>query len=145
VKKTLKTIAFAESCTGGWVSKQITDIPGSSKYFLGSVVAYSNASKKRILGVKDKTLKAKGAVSKEVALEMARGARRLFRSSRAVSLTGIAGPSGGTKEKPIGTVFIAFSSPRKTQVWKFHFKGTRNKIRKQAARKAIWLLGKSTK
>ena len=100
------TLATAESCTGGLVGDLITDIAGSSDYFLGSVVSYAYSAKEGILGVWHETLLAHGAVSPETAAEMAWGARRLFRSSIAVSMTGIAGPGGGTAEKPVGLVYM---------------------------------------
>ncbi len=100
------TLATAESCTGGLVGDLITDIAGSSDYFLGSAVSYAYSAKEGILGVRHETLLAHGAVSPETAAEMAWGARRLFRSSIAVSVTGIAGPGGGTAEKPVGLVYM---------------------------------------
>ncbi len=100
------TLATAESCTGGLIGHLITDIPGSSDYFLGSIVSYAYSAKEAILGVRHETLLAHGAVSAETAAEMAWGARRLFHSSIAVSVTGIAGPGGGTAEKPVGLVHM---------------------------------------
>ncbi len=105
------TIATAESCTGGLISHRITNIPGSSNYFLGGVVSYSNEAKARILGVARRSLELYGAVSEPVAVEMARGARRLFHSDIAISATGIAGPTGGTPEKPVGLVYVALAAP----------------------------------
>lgn len=105
------TITTAESCTGGLISHRITNVSGSSSYFLGGVVAYSNEAKARILGVPRRALELYGAVSEQVAREMARGVRRLFRSDIAVSATGIAGPTGGTPEKPVGLVYIALTAP----------------------------------
>lgn len=102
------TIATAESCTGGYISNEITDIPGSSGYMTGGVVAYSNSSKSHILGVDPETIKKYGAVSKEVALQMAKGAAEHFDSSIGVSTTGIAGPGGGTEDKPVGLVWMGF-------------------------------------
>jgi PncC family amidohydrolase len=106
LKKRHLTLATAESCTGGLVGDLITDIGGSSDYFLGSVVSYAYSAKEGILGVRHETLLDHGAVSPETAAEMAWGARRLFRASIALSVTGIAGPGGGTAEKPVGLVYM---------------------------------------
>lgn len=107
------TLALAESCTGGFISNSITDIPGASKFFKGGITAYSNDVKTSFLGVSKGLIKEYGAVSREVAISMAKGAKRVLRSDIAVSITGIAGPSGGTKKKPIGLAYIAFSSSKK--------------------------------
>jgi PncC family amidohydrolase len=104
------TLATAESCTGGLVAHRITNIPGSSAYFRGGIVAYANEIKEGLLGVDPETLIAYGAVSEQTALEMAQGARRCLGTSLAVSITGIAGPSGGTLEKPVGLVYIGLSA-----------------------------------
>ena len=104
------TLALAESCTGGLVAHRITNISGSSAAFLGGVVSYSNESKNQILAVSQDTLDNVGAVSAETALQMAQGARRLFGADVALSVTGIAGPTGGTPEKPVGLVYIHLSS-----------------------------------
>jgi PncC family amidohydrolase len=106
------TLALAESCTGGLVSHRITNIPGSSRYFLGSVVAYSNQAKMRLLHVQQSTLLQHGAVSKETALEMAAGASDALGADLGVAVTGIAGPAGGSVEKPVGTTWVAVCSPR---------------------------------
>ncbi|MCD6519669.1 MAG: CinA family protein [Anaerolineae bacterium] len=105
------TLATAESCTGGLVSHAITNISGSSTYFMGGVVAYDNKVKRRLLEVPEEWLRQYGAVSRQVALAMARGVRRLLGTDVGISVTGIAGPTGGTPEKPVGTVFIAVVSP----------------------------------
>jgi nicotinamide-nucleotide amidase len=105
-----QTLALAESCTGGMIAKLVTDIPGSSDYFLGGVVSYGNAAKSELLGVREETLAAHGAVSEEAAREMARGALERFGSGLALAVTGIAGPDGGTPEKPVGTVHFALAS-----------------------------------
>lgn len=104
------TLALAESCTGGLIAHQVTNVPGSSAYFLGGVVSYANSSKAGVLGVSQATLDERGAVSEETASAMARGARELFRSDVAVSVTGIAGPTGGTEFKPVGLVYIALDA-----------------------------------
>jgi PncC family amidohydrolase len=104
------TLALAESCTGGLVGSLITDVPGSSNYFLGSVVAYANRAKETILGVQPATLLAHGAVSTETAAEMALGVRRIFGADVAVAVTGIAGPAGGLPDKPVGLTYIHLSA-----------------------------------
>lgn len=108
------TIATAESCTGGYVANQITSVPGASRYYEGSVVSYSNEVKVNVLGVSRETLEAYGAVSEQTAREMAEGARRALNTTFAISTTGIAGPDGGTAEKPVGTVWIACATPEET-------------------------------
>jgi nicotinamide-nucleotide amidase len=104
-------LALAESCTGGLIGSLITDVPGSSDYFLGSAVTYAYSAKEAILGVRKETLAAHGAVSPETAAEMAQGARRLFGADLAVSVTGIAGPTGAAPNKPLGLVCIHLSAP----------------------------------
>ncbi|HMZ08681.1 MAG TPA: CinA family protein [Anaerolineales bacterium] len=113
------TLSTAESCTGGLVSDRITDIPGSSAYFLGGVVAYSYEAKAKLLKVSWDTLNTKGAVSHETVLEMARGAREAMGSDIAVSVSGIAGPGGGTAEKPVGTTWLGLVTPQGE--WTRHF------------------------
>jgi PncC family amidohydrolase len=105
------TLALAESCTGGLIGDLITDVPGSSDYFLGSAVTYAYSAKENILGVRHETLLAHGAVSPETAAEMAQGARRIFGADIAASVTGIAGPGGGMPGKPVGLVHIHLSAP----------------------------------
>lgn len=119
-------LALAESCTGGLLSSRITDVPGSSEYFTGGIVAYSYEAKATLLGVSWDTLNTKGAVSKETVLEMARGVRKALQSDIAVSVSGIAGPSGGTAEKPIGTTWIALVAPGGE--WAHHFVWDGNRI-----------------
>ena len=113
-----KTLALAESCTGGLIANRITDVPGASEIFLGGVVSYANSAKEKFLGVRAETLQQHGAVSEAVALEMALGAREKFGSDFAISVTGIAGPTGGTPEKPVGTVFIALAAANGVEVKK---------------------------
>jgi nicotinamide-nucleotide amidase len=115
------TLATAESCTGGLIAHRITNVPGSSRYFLGGIVTYSNFLKKELLGVKDETLQAFGAVSAQTAIEMAEGLRLRLKADMGVSVTGIAGPTGGTEEKPVGTAHMALSTPMGTEEKKFYF------------------------
>lgn len=138
-----QTLFFAESCTGGKLSAAFVNIPGVSKVFLGSVVAYSNAMKEDILGVKAATVKSLGAVSAPTALEMAHRARVLSEATWTVSVTGIAGPSGGTAEKPVGTVFFAIVGPGVEEWAKCRFDGDRARIQEQAVEFAIELLNKN--
>lgn len=107
-----KTLAVAESCTGGMIASRITDVPGASQVFLCGVSSYSNQSKEEVLGVRRDTLEQHGAVSEETALEMARGIRKLSRADLGIATTGIAGPEGGTEEKPVGLVYLAVSTPQ---------------------------------
>ncbi len=128
-------LGVAESCTGGYISKVITDIPGSSKFFVGGIISYSNEVKVKILGVKSKTLRAYGAVSYETAKEMVKGVRRILKTDISVAVTGIAGPTGGSIEKPVGTVYIGIDIKGGTNVYKYHFKGVRDSVRKQSVKK----------
>lgn len=112
------TVTFAESCTGGYLAKMITDIPGSSSVFKGSVVAYANEIKHSLLCVKQETLELFGAVSPQTAREMAMGAKMLFNADIAVSVTGIAGPDGGSAEKPVGLVYVCISSKNTEKVYR---------------------------
>ncbi|MDR3257093.1 MAG: competence/damage-inducible protein A [Endomicrobium sp.] len=135
-----KTVSFAESCTGGMLAAAITDIPGSSLYFKNSVVAYSNESKIKLLNVRERTLINFGAVSGETAKEMAEGILKLSGSDYAFSVTGIAGPDGGTKEKPIGLVYIGFTDKKETKSFRFNFNGTRDDVRERAVNTVLDLL-----
>ena len=122
------TLATAESCTGGYLAHMITSVPGSSRYFKGSVIAYSNEVKTVQLGVSMEDLKQQGAVSEEVAKAMAEGVRKALNTDIAIATTGIAGPDGGTIEKPVGTVWIAYSDKQKTLAKKFNFSRDRTFI-----------------
>ncbi|MDY6965663.1 MAG: CinA family protein [Halobacteriota archaeon] len=131
------TIAIAESCTGGLISHRITDVPGSSDYFEGSVISYSNEVKMKLLGVLEDTLKEFGAVSSGCAVEMAEGIRDLLRTDIGLSATGIAGPGGATPEKPIGLVYIALSSRAETNWRRFNFKGNREENKESSSVEAL--------
>ena len=132
-----RTLSTAESCTGGLVGGALTALPGSSAWYLGGVVAYSNTLKIRLLGVPPALLEARGAVSPETAHAMAEGIRIATSADYAVSLTGIAGPDGGTPAKPVGLVYIAIASPAGTTVHEHHFPGTRAEIRAAATEAAL--------
>ncbi|MEG0797538.1 MAG: competence/damage-inducible protein A [Acidaminococcaceae bacterium] len=125
------TIAFAESCTGGLASSMLTDVPGSSEYLVGSVVSYSNKAKRNVINVSKASLEQYGAVSEQVALEMASGVRKLFGTTLGVGITGIAGPGGGSEEKPVGLVYMAVASEKGLVCQKHMFSGSRtdNKLR----------------
>ncbi len=144
-KKDLKLV-FAESCSGGLLSHMITNVPGSSEYFLGSIVAYSYQAKSEWLGVKPETLKTYGAVSRETVLEMARGAREslalVFPREKiiALAITGIAGPGGGTTEKPVGLVWIGLSAADKEDAWSFQWAGDREENKLSSAKAGLQIL-----
>jgi nicotinamide-nucleotide amidase len=137
-----RTIAVAESCTGGLISHRLTNVPGSSDYFLGSVVAYNNRMKRERLGVKKTTLEKYGAVSEEVAGEMAKGVKKVARSDLGLGITGIAGPTGATEEKPIGLVYIALAHKDKVETKEFKFRGEREIIKAKAANAALDIVRK---
>lgn len=132
-----RTIAFAESCTGGLASSMMTDVPGSSEYVKGSVISYTDEVKNQVIHVSKTTLAKKGAVSEETALEMARGAREVIGSDMAVSITGLAGPGGGSRKKPVGLVYIAVADADGETCRKFNFGGTRTQIKHRAAMAAL--------
>jgi PncC family amidohydrolase len=123
------TIATAESCTGGLLGHTLTHVSGSSYYYLGGVIAYSNRIKEEWLGVQSQTLLQHGAVSEEIAREMADGIRAKFKADIGLSTTGIAGPTGGTPTKPVGLVWIGISTKTTTQAFECHFKGSRNEVK----------------
>ena len=131
------TLATAESCTGGLISHRITDVPGSSEYFLGGVAAYAYEAKEQLLGVAHSTLLEHGAVSSETVLEMACGARSALSADIAVSVSGIAGPGGGLPNKPVGTVWFGICTPTGTWSKVFHFSGTRSEIKQESATVAL--------
>ncbi len=134
------TVAAAESLTGGNVSARITKISGSSAYFLGGIVAYSNEAKASLLGVTQETLTTRGAVSAECAREMAEGARRAFGADVAVATTGIAGPGGATERKPVGLVHIAFAAQDGVTTEEFHFPGGRAMVTDASTEAALLML-----
>ena len=132
------TLAVAESCTGGLLGGAITSIPGSSRYFSGGVVAYRNFAKISLLGVPPDLIARRGAVSREVALAMAEGVLSLFRADLAIAVTGVAGPGGGSRGKPAGTVWVAVVAPggvRKAH--RFRFRGGREAVRRETVRASI--------
>ena len=133
-------LAVAESCTGGLISHMITNVPGSSAYFRGGVIAYANEIKMESLGVSAATLEDFGAVSKETVVEMANGVREAFNADIGLSVSGIAGPDGGTDEKPVGTIWIGLSTNEAESAELFHFTGERFVIKKQSARMAMQLV-----
>lgn len=134
------TLATAESCTGGTVASRIASHAGSSAYFLGGVVSYSNPVKHNVLGVSQAVLDERGAVSPECARAMAIGVRRLIGSDIAVSTTGIAGPGGGTPRKPVGLVYIGIATPTWLEAFEFQFEGDRARVIEQAAFQALTIL-----
>lgn len=135
-----RTVAVAESCTGGLLSEMFTRLPGSSEYFLLGVTVYSNGSKTKILGIPERLIAKKGAVSEETAGFMARAVRKLVSSDFGIGITGIAGPGGGTTKKPVGTVYIAIDAKNNALCRKLCFTGSRSAIRKKAALKTLELL-----
>lgn len=138
-----KTIATAESCSGGLIAHRLTNVPGASTPFLGGIVAYSNAVKKSLLAVPDSTLESFGAVSEETARAMAEGARATLGANMAIAVTGIAGPGGGTAEKPVGLVYMALAQAGDTRVERHVFHGDRESIKMQTAEAALNLVWES--
>jgi nicotinamide-nucleotide amidase len=132
-----QTLALAESCTGGYIAHRVTNVPGASAIFTAGFVTYSNAAKQRFLGVRPDTLERNGAVSDPVAREMAEGARRAADTDYAISVTGIAGPGGGTLEKPVGTVFIALAFRGETRAWRRFNAGERLAFKQATSDQAL--------
>lgn len=133
-------VATAESCSGGLVAHRFTNVSGSSTYFLGGVVTYSNEAKAELLNVSIADIDQHGAVSETVARQMAQGARHCFGAEWGIGITGIAGPTGGTEEKPVGLVYIAVAGASQTHVTRNLFAGSRESIKEQTADKAFELL-----
>lgn len=134
------TLSLAESCSGGLIAKRITDIPGSSAYFCEGVVTYSNEAKMRLLEVQADILNSCGAVSSECASAMAKGIRQASGSDLGLATTGIAGPDGGSEDKPVGTVFISLAAPDGCWTKRFQFSGNRDEVRLMTAWTALdWL------
>ncbi len=140
LRKNKKTIAIAESCTGGLLSNRLTDIPGSSNYLMHSIIAYSNKSKTQLLGVPEEIIKKYGAVSRQTAKLMAKNVKELANVDIGLSITGIAGPSGGTKQKSVGLVYIAIATKNKIICKEFHFSGERKIIKHFSSQAALNML-----
>lgn len=130
-------LAVAESCTGGLVADRLTDVPGSSDYFLGGIVAYAYEAKVTLLGVSWETLQAHGAVSRETVLEMARGARKALAADVAIAVSGIAGPGGGLPNKPVGTTWLGLSTSSEERSYLMQFQGDRRANKAQATEAAL--------
>ncbi len=135
-----RTLATAESCTGGMIGEQITAVSGSSKVYKGGIISYTNEIKIALLGVDTELLRREGAVSASVAEAMAKGARQALKADVAISVTGLAGPSGDDRGTPVGTVYIGYADESGTETVCFHFDGNREAVRCQAAREAIKLV-----
>lgn len=133
-------LAVAESCTGGLIGHRLTNVPGSSTYFMGSIVAYSYEAKVRLLNVSWELLEKHGAVNQETVLAMARGARQALAADIGLSVSGIAGPGGGTSDKPIGLTWIGLSTPEIDKAWRFIWTGDRLQNKEQSAEQALQLL-----
>ena len=131
------TLSIAESCTGGLICDRITDVPGSSDYFMGGMVNYSNESKAKHLGVPLDEIRRYGAVSPQVAKKMAQGVRKAFNTTFGLSTTGVAGPTGGTKRSPVGRVFIGFTDGKRTWVKREDLKRGRREIKRKATEKGL--------
>lgn len=133
-------LAVAESCTGGLIGHLITNVPGSSTYYMGSVTSYAYEAKVRLLGVRWSTLEKYGAVSEETVLEMARGVRLALAADIGLAVSGIAGPGGGTPDKPVGLVWVGLSTYNFDEAWRYQFSGERIQVKEQAANEALILL-----
>ncbi|HAG09590.1 MAG TPA: damage-inducible protein CinA [Desulfotomaculum sp.] len=134
------TLAVAESCTGGLIAVLLTDVAGSSQYFLGGIVAYANLVKEKILGVSAEILQTYGAVSEQTAIAMAYGVKNLLEANVGLSVTGIAGPAGGSLSKPVGLVYIALVTPKVNYCQEFRFTGKRFEVRQNAAAAGLDML-----
>ncbi|OGX37593.1 MAG: hypothetical protein A3C36_04755 [Omnitrophica WOR_2 bacterium RIFCSPHIGHO2_02_FULL_52_10] len=132
-----KTLAIAESCTGGLLSNRLTNVPGSSQFLKLSIVAYSNAAKIKLLKVPKRLIRQNGAVSNQVAVALAKNVRKILKTDFGIGITGIAGPSGGSRLKPVGLTYIAVSTPFDTLCLECRFKGTRSFIKAQAVHQAL--------
>jgi nicotinamide-nucleotide amidase len=143
LKEKNQSITFAESCTGGRIASEFTAISGASSVLNGSAVTYSNEIKSQWLGVKEETLINHGAVSSECVKEMLEGICKMANANYAIAVSGIAGPSGGTIEKPVGTVYIGIKTPKEIIINSYIFKGNREDIQNQATSKSIEILQKS--
>ena len=135
-----KTLATAESCTGGWIGKALTCIPGSSAIYKGGIISYTNFVKQHVLNVDSVVLDKFGAVSKETATDMAKGVRNLLQTDVAVSVTGLAGPGGDEFNHKVGTVYIACATEQDLTVREYHFCGDREEVRSQAVKAALELI-----
>lgn len=135
-----KTLVTAESCTGGGIGAAITAIPGSSRVYKGGVISYTNAVKEMVLGVPGELLEDCGAVSSQVAMAMAQGARRLLQADVAVSVTGLAGPDGDDRGNPVGLVYIGYCDECKLYGKEYHFSGSRETVRSSAIRAALEMI-----
>lgn len=135
-----QTLGVAESCTGGMLAQMLTDIPGSSSAFYGGIVAYDNRVKERLLSVPSHVLATEGAVSEATAIAMAQGCRQALLTTYAASITGVAGPGGGTPEKPVGLVYVAIADQNDTQVFRLQLRGSRAQIRLRTCKQVLWRL-----
>jgi PncC family amidohydrolase len=134
------SVSVCESCTSGLLAASLTAVPGSSRYFCGGIIAYADRVKEKIAGVRHATLLAHGAVSAETCREMAGRVRRQFRTDLGVAITGIAGPRGGSRVKPVGLVYLSIAGPGRTEVARYRFAGNRHAVRMQSCRAALELI-----
>lgn len=139
LKERGSTLAVAESCTGGLLGHRITEVPGSSDYFMGGIIAYSYDAKEKYLGVDRGTLEIYGAVSEETVVQMAKGVREAFDVEIGVAVTGIAGPASDLSDKPVGLTWIAISTPESTLAESFHWEGDRSQNKRQSSEAALEL------